>query len=585
MKEVNVQKKRGLSLLLIVMALLFAFSAVTAQETTSFGGAWPYSVPPTGHLNMFATNRLDLGIYLYLRFPNYAIYHWASGEYEGLLADTFGYDEDNNYVLTIKDGISWSDGSAFTSKDVVDTFNILYLLNDQIWRSVSGVEAVDDLTVKFTVTAPSLDLERRILTQRPQASSVYGDIAATAAEIAAAGGATGEADFDAALTALTEFRPEAEVSVGPYTLDFSSVTDANVTLVKNEGGFNADTVLFDTITVWNGETEQVTPLVANGDVSYATHGFPPATEASFIDAGIDIIRGPGYTGPALYFNLDIAPLDRVEVRQAIAYAINREPNGFVSLGASGVGVEYMTGMSDSLAEGWLSDDTLDGLNTYDYDVDAATALLEGIGFTKDADGHWMDDAGNALAFELKFPAEFADWSAAAENAVQQLNDFGFQITGTAVQFQQQLQDVYDSNFQMAIRGWGAASPFPSQSYLYPYQTLNGQGALAGEEAGGGINFDVDVTYSGGEVNVFDAAVSSGEGLDTEVQAGFVEQLAQSYNELVPFVQLWERYGNNPLNRTNVDAPGADDPEISNPWSGTDAFIPYWILTGQLGPAA
>lgn len=579
------QNKRAFSLLLIVLALLISFSAVSAQETTTFGGAWPYQVPPSGHLNMFATNRLDLGIYLYLRFPNYAIYHWASGEYEGLLADSFGYDQDSNYVLTLKSGISWSDGAPLTSKDVVDTFHILYLLNDQIWKSISGVEAVDDLTVKFTVTAPSLDLQRRILTQRPQSSAVYGDIAARAAELATAGAVTGDADFDALLAELTEFRPETEVAVGPYVLDFNSVTDSNVTLVKNEGGFASDVVKFDTITVWNGETEQVTPLVANGDVSYATHGFPPATEASFVDAGIDILRGPGYTGPALYVNHDIAPLDRVEVRQAIAYAIDREPNGFVSLGESGVGVEYMTGMSDSLASSWLSEETLDSLNPYAYDPDAAAALLEGIGFTKDADGHWLDDAGKPLAFELKFPAEFADWSAAAENAIQQLNDFGFQITGVAVQFQQQLQDVYDSNFQMAIRGWGAASPFPSQSYLYPYQTLNGQGALAGDEAGGGINFDVNVTFSGGDLNVFNAAVAAGEGLDTDVQAGYVAQLAQSYNELVPFIQLWERYGNNPLNRSNVDAPAGDDPEILNPWSGVDAFIPYWILSGKLGPAA
>lgn len=271
------QKNRSVKLLFIVlaMAMLFAFSAVSAQEPTTFGGAWPYQVPPTGHLNMFATNRLDLGIYLYLRFPNYATYHWATGEYEGQLADLFGFDEDNNYVVTLKSGITWSDGAPLTSADAVSTFNILYLLNDQIWRSVSSVEAVDDLTFKFTVTAPSRDLERRILTQRPQSSSVYGDLAATAAEQVAAGGAAGDADFDAAVTALTEFRPETEVAVGPYVLDFSTVTDFNIILTKNEGGYASDTVLFDTITVWNGETEAVTPLVANGDVSYATHGFPP----------------------------------------------------------------------------------------------------------------------------------------------------------------------------------------------------------------------------------------------------------------------------------------------------------------------
>jgi peptide/nickel transport system substrate-binding protein len=274
----------------------------------------------------------------------------------------------------------------------------------------------------------------------------------------------------------------------------------------------------------------------------------------------------------------------VEVRQAIAYAINREENGFVSLGESGVAVEYMTGMSDSLAESFLSEDVLNSLNTYDYDPDAGAALLEGIGFTKGDDGVWMDDQGNRLAFELKFPAEFADWSAAAENATQALNDFGFEITGSAVQFQQQEQEVYDSNFQMAIRNWGTSSPFPSNSYREPYNRYNGQGLLAGEETGGGMNFNMDVTYSGGEVNVFDATIAAGQGLDVEAQNALIQQLAVSYNELLPAIPLWERYGNNPFHREFLDAPAGDEESVAvNPWSGNDAFIPYWILTGAMGP--
>src|SRR5690606_5815128 len=103
---------------------------------------------------------------------------------------------------------------------------------------------------------------------------------------------------------------------------------------------------------------------------------------------------------------------------------------------------------------WLSEETIDSLNTYEVDVDAATALLEGIGFSKGDDGKWVDDQGNPLAFELTFPQEYADWSAAAENAIAQLNDFGFDITGRGVQFQQHEQDVYDGNFQIAVRNWG-----------------------------------------------------------------------------------------------------------------------------------
>lgn len=600
------QKKRSFILVFLALILVLSFGAANAQEPSHFAGAWPYQVPPSGHLNMFATGRIDLGIWYYLRFPPFAIYHWATSEYEGELAESFGYDEDNNYVITLKPGIMWSDGTPLTSQDVVTTFNIYYALGDAAWQSMSKVEAVDDLTVKFTVTAPSNSLERQILTQHTQPHSVYGEFAERAQALVDGGLAAGDADFDTFVTDITGFRPETEVSVGPYTLDISSVNDANATMVKNAGGWNADVAAFDEILVWNGETETVTPLVANGDLWYATHGFPPATEASFIDAGIDIIRGPGYTGPGIYFNHSIEPLNVPEVRQAMAYVIDRNQNGFVSLADSGVAIEYMSGISDALADSSLSPDVIDSLNPYEQDLDMATSLLEGVGWTKDDAGHWLDASGNAAAWELKFPAEFADWSAAAENAVQQLNDFGFQITGVAVQFEQQLQDVYDSNFQLAIRGWGSANPFAGFSYQYPYITLNGQGALAGEEVGGGMRFDPNVTYTNPmgcltakafvntmkpasqdscTLNVQDASIAAAQGLDAAAQQAQLDQLAVSYNQLLPFIQLWERHGNNPLNRTFVNAPAADDPIYINPWSGFDAFIPYLIATGVITPAS
>ncbi|MBZ0301383.1 MAG: ABC transporter substrate-binding protein, partial [Anaerolineae bacterium] len=300
------------------------------------------------------------------------------------------------------------------------------------------------------------------------------------------------------------------------------------------------------------------------------------------ELGIDILRTAMFTGPAIYVNYSVYPLNRVEVRQAMAYAIDRQQNGFVSLGESGVPVELMTGMSDALADIWLSGDTIDSLNTYDKDLDMAASLLEGIGFSKGADGIWVDDQGNPLAFELTFPQEFADWSAAAENAIAQLNEFGFNITGRGVPFQQHVQDVYDANFQIAIRNWGLGEPIPGLSYLEPYDRYNGQGEAAGE-AGGGMKFDPNVTYSGGTINVRDVALASGQGTDTEAQAVLVEQLAVSFNELLPTIPLWERFTNNALNRNYLDAPAFDDPIYINDTT-LDAWMPYLIITGGIGPA-
>lgn len=577
---------RLLSVALIAVLAVMSLAPVTAQEGAVLNVAWPYSVPPTGHFNTFASGGMVMGSYSDLFQPPLAVLIWADNVYEGMAAESFGYDEDGNYVVTLKSGHTWSDGSPMTADDVIATFNLFRLRGDAVWNTLTGMEKVDDMTVKFLMDAPSSLAERQILTGgnglRP--ASVYGDLANRAAEVFE-GGATSNEDeaWSSLLNELVEYRPEAYVSGGPFTIDPASITEANVTANLNPGGIGGDAVNFDTVVLWNGETEVVTPLVANGELWYITHGIPPTTEQAFVEQGIDILRTGMFSGPAIYVNHDIYPLNVTEVRQAMAYVIDRQQNGFVSLGESGVAVELMTGMSDALADIWLTEETIDSLNPYEQDLDMATSLLEGVGFTKGDDGIWVDDQGNPLAFEMTFPQEYADWSAAAENAISQLNDFGFNITGRGVQFQQHEQDVYDSNFQMAIRNWGIGDPIPSLSYLEPYDRWNGQGLLAGEAAGGGMNFPTEVTYSGGTLDVRDVAITSGQGTDTEAQAALVEQLAVSYNELLPAIPLWERFTNNALNRNFLDAPAFDDPIYINDTT-PDFWMTYAIMTGLLAPA-
>lgn len=560
-------------------ALLLSAAPVLAQSEINI--AYPYEVPPNGHFNTFSSGGMVFGnsIYQDLMEPPLAFYNWSEGEYVGMAAESFGF-EGNEYVITLKDGVTWSDGTPMTAKDIATTFNVAYLLGGTLAENIENVVADDDLTARFTVTAPTLVIERSILTYNLRPDSVYSDLGARAAELRAEGITEGDS-FDEVLTELTEFRPEALVSAGPFVLDPNSVSDASVRLTKNEGGLDADTVAFDSARIWNGETETVTPLVADGQLWFITHGLSPATEEAFMGQGIDIVRYPMNTGPALYINHTVEPLNRPEVRQALAHAIDRDENGFVSLGDSGVSTEYMAGMSDSIAEQSLSEEFLDSLDPYDYDPELAAQMLTDIGFTKGDDGVWIDDTGKRMAFALTFPAEYADWSAAGENLAQQLNDFGFDITARGVQFQQHVQDVYDGNFEMAIREWGSGSPLAYFSYTVPYQTYNGGGVFAGDQ-GNGMNFDPNVSYSGGDINVYDTTIQLGQVEDAEAQAPLLEQLALSYNELLPAIPLWERWGNNALNRNFLSAPANDDPIYLS--VGADFFMPYLIMTGGVTPA-
>src|SRR5579859_6808542 len=224
------------------------------------------------------------------------------------------------------------------------------------------------------MSKPSTVVERYVLRQVNVLSDVhYGDWAKKAQDLFASGKDLDSDEGKKLNTDFQQFRPPQVIASGPFNFDYNSITNAQLTLVKNPNGFGADKVAFDKIVLFNGETPDVTPIVLNKDVDYATHGFPPATEQAFQQAGIRIIRPPVYSGPALLMNLDKLPefADK-RARQALAYAIDRDQNGTVSLGASGIACKYMAGFSDLLVPGWLSAEDLQKLNPYPYDLGKAS---------------------------------------------------------------------------------------------------------------------------------------------------------------------------------------------------------------------
>jgi peptide/nickel transport system substrate-binding protein len=556
---------------------------------SEFHIAWPYQAPPAGHFNTFVSDAINLSIYHTLMQPSLFYYVWHDQSWLPLAGDSWEWVDETTLEVKLHEGAVWSDGSDFTAQDVLDTFALRRLLGSTEWDFIEEVTAPDEYTVQIKLIEPSSTFPRRVLSRilpiRP--SSTYGDFAQRARDLVDQGLDSEADEWSALVQEFNEFRPEDMVVLGPYKIDQDSITESQLTLNKNESSFMADWVNFDRIVNFNGETPDITPLVLARQVDYATHGFPPATEAQFIADGTRIIRGPLYTGPALYFNMDIHPFEMPEFRQALAYAIDRDENGFVSLAESGKRQVLMSGFADSVAETWLTDETKAALNHYDYDVAMAEQMLLDLGFSRDSDGVWLDDTGARMEFELTAPAEFADWSAAAENAAEQLTDFGIETTFRGVNFQQHPVDVRAGDFQMAIRDWGAANPHPSFSYQNDFLSYNGgasSDAELAETAGSGMNWPLVQQTSQGELDLEAMTLESGRGADEEAQKEIVNQLALAYNELLPQIPLWERYGNNPAPQVRVTGWPPDGDPIYNNGPYGDPFVTYLLFTGTLEPA-
>ncbi|MEQ7128354.1 ABC transporter substrate-binding protein [Actinopolymorpha sp. B11F2] len=562
--------------------------------TAEFVGAWPYQVPPKGHFNIMAgvTDGILAGsIYQDLIFLPGGMYYWQDKKWERLLADSWAFDAAaKTFTLTIKPDLTWNDGSPLTSKDVMTTFWCRRIMRQTEWGFVTSMEATDERTVVFTMNNPSSVVERYVLRAPIMADATYGQFAQRAEDLFASGkdldtdeGGTLNED----LQAYRPQDPERDVlTSGPFRYDFASITNAQLTLVKNDKGFAADRIKFDTITLYAGESaSQITPLVLSKEVDYATHGFAVAEEQQFVKKGVRVIRPPVYSGPALLFNLDKLPeFKDVRVRRALAHAIDRKANGTFALGRSGVGVESMTGFSDILVPGWLSEEEQAKLDTYAYDQAKAAAMLTDAGWKK-VGGAWQKPDGTKASYTLVFPAEWADWSTSGTNLARQLTKFGIAVRPRGVTANQQPIDVDKGAFELAIQAWGSSHPHPHFSFVTDLFTHNIP--IAANQGGKGIAFELTQdTDAFGPVDLEKIVNAAGEGLDEAAQKQNVATAALAFNELLPIIPLFERYGNNPaLEGTRVKGwPADDDPILQNsPYA--DNFAILAMFTGKLAPAS
>src|SRR5215212_4039041 len=119
----------------------------------SFGGG----SNPQVNYNPFSPNVL-IGNYIYE--PLMAVNSFAC-KYEPWLATAYEWKDPQNLQFTIRDGIKWSDGQAFTPDDVVFTLNMLKdhtaLDIKGLWQSLESVTAEgNNVLFKFKEPAASL---------------------------------------------------------------------------------------------------------------------------------------------------------------------------------------------------------------------------------------------------------------------------------------------------------------------------------------------------------------------------------------------------------------------------------------------
>jgi peptide/nickel transport system substrate-binding protein len=538
-----------------------------------FAGGWPYATVPTGHFNMFVANAISLKFYRELHQLPLATYRAGSEEYVPMLAEQWKLSEDNKEIqVNLRNDVTWFSGDKFTSKDVWTTFMAFRLVGDPVWNYIEEVEVINDSQLTFKIKEETTMIYRYILRKPIVDYKTYGSFADKVGQLMVDGKDETSEEWKALVSDFTNFRPEIVNATGPYYLDPAKVSQSHIELAKNDTSFLADVVNFEKVIVYNGDVPDLTPLVLNKKVDYLTHQFPPASMKSFDNTGYSTIQLQGVDGIAMYFNAAVKPLDQIEVRQAIAYVIDRDRIGELALPGVTRGTDYISGLGDLMTETWV-----DTTKLIDYAVNTgkATELLESAGLTKKGDKWYLSD-GKQFTLTLQAPASWTDAATAAMEIAQQLTNFGIQTSFDGIDSQIRQTNINEGKFELALSFFGTGQPHPMFAYETPLLISN-------VNAPKGLSFPMEQdTKAVGKVNLEELIYQSTQGWDSDKQREVVEKIVYTVNETVPFIPIYSKWPQN-ISSEGLRTDWGSDEELYLNSPGDDNFAIIKILNGELKP--
>jgi len=219
------------------------------------------------------------------------------------LAESWEFSDDGlTLTFHLRQGVTFHDGSAFTSEDVIASFKrILDEATGAATRSnllsIDSMDAPDDYTVVLHLNLADVPLVAALSSRN--AAILSSDVIAN-----------GDPTKDA-------------IGTGPFILE--SWTPDEKTVLKANPNYWGDGPYVDGIEIRNiPEEASIVAALRAGEVDFALLNDPLIATLLEGDATITLNRTPDISYHVLQLRAAVAPLDKLEVRQAISCAIDRQ---------------------------------------------------------------------------------------------------------------------------------------------------------------------------------------------------------------------------------------------------------------------
>lgn len=378
-------------------------------------------------------------------------YDPLADEFIPWLAESGEWADETTYNMTLREGLTWSDGTPLTAEDVKFTFELgqqyAALWFSPIWTYLTGVTAVDALNLEFTFTDPLYQEWDNYLYNLP---IVPKHLWETKTE-----------------EEITVGANENPVGSGAYLYETHS-EDRNVWL-RNENWWGIDVFGMPApkriVDIRFSSNNVALGAVIKGEVDLSNNFLP----------GIATLAQKGYVQTyypeapfmlsantaVLFLNTTKPPMDDPAFRRALAFAINVDDIVNVAY-AQLVKAASPTGLLPTLAK-YDDPDVLAELG-YTYDPAQTAAILEGAGYTKGADGFYAAPDGSAIELEVTCPFGWTDWMEAINIIASSAQAAGINIKAATPDYGAWNTALQGGTFDMTLNNWATMSNTPWTLY-------------------------------------------------------------------------------------------------------------------------
>jgi len=390
------------SITTLLLSAAVSSSAWAAKTDITLGMALePPNLDPTGG----AAAAIDEVVYANI-FEGLTRFQADGSVHPALASEWTIEDEGKRYVFTLQSGVKYHDGSDFTADDVkfsLDRARGENSTNAQkgLFANITGVEVVDDTTVAINLENPDGNLLFNL---------AWGDAIIL--------------DTESAASAAT-----SPVGTGPFK--FTNWVQGDRIEIERNNDYWGEAVALEKATFkFISEPTAAFAALMAGDVdAFPNYPAPENLPQLEADSRFTVVLGSTEGETILSMNNQSTALADIRVRQAIAYAIDRQAI------IDGAMFGYGTPIGSHFAPHHPSYIDLTGNSVFDQDK--ARELLEEAGF-------------EGLTLNLKLPPP-AYARRGGEIIASQLREVGIDTTIENVEWAQWLDQVFKGkNFDLTI---------------------------------------------------------------------------------------------------------------------------------------